>query len=138
MVDFNLKIGMKGVAQMIVSQENMAEKFSRPMPPSFATPMLISLMDNAAIEAVKNNLPAGYITVGISITVKHLAPTPEGMAVTAEAELVNIFKNRLNFKVTAYDEVEKIGEGEVERFIIDLENFSKKILEKKKKEENPL
>jgi len=138
MLDFNLKTGMKGVSQMVVSQENMAERFSRPMPPSFATPMLISLMDNAAIEAVKNNLSPGYITVGTSITVKHLAPTPEGMAVTAQAELVNIFKNRLIFQVTAYDEMEKIGEGEVERFIIDLENFSRKVLEKKKKEENPL
>ncbi len=135
MVEFNLKKGMKGIAQMIVAPDNMAERFSRPMPPSFATPMLVSLMDNAAIDAVKKNLPAGYITVATSITIKHLAPTPEGMTVTAEAELKDIFQNRLLFEVTAFDESEKIGEGEVERFIIDLENFSKKVLEKKEKEE---
>ncbi len=138
MVEFNLQKGMKGVAQIAVNPDNMAEKFSRPMPPSFATPMLVSLMDNAAIDAIKKSLPTGYITVGTSITVKHIAPTPEGMAVTAEAELVDIFKNRLIFKVTAYDEVEKVGDGEVERYIIDLENFSKKVLEKKEKEERPL
>jgi len=137
MVKFNLEKGMKGVSQMVVGPDNMAEKFSRPMPPSFATPMLISLMDNAAIEAVKKKIPAGYITVGSSITVKHIAPTPEGMTITAQAELKDIFQNRLIFEVTAYDEIEKIGEGEVERYIIDLERFSDKILEKKKREEKP-
>ena len=137
MVKFNLEKGMKGVSQMVVGPDNMAEKFSRPMPPSFATPMLISLMDNAAIEAVKKKLPAGYITVGTSITVRHIAPTPEGMTITAQAELKDIFQNRLIFEVTAYDEIEKIGEGEVERYIIDLERFSDKILEKKKREEKP-
>ncbi len=137
MVKFNLEKGMKGVSQMLVGPDNMAEKFSRPMPPSFATPMLISLMDNAAIEAVKKKIPAGYITVGTSITVKHIAPTPEGMTITAQAELKDIFQNRLIFEVTAYDEIEKVGEGEVERYIIDLERFSDKILEKKKKEERP-
>jgi predicted thioesterase len=138
MVEFNLEKGLKGVAQMVVSPDNMAEKFSRPMPPSFATPMLVSLMDNAAIEAVKKALPPGYITVATSITIKHLAPTPEGMTVTAQAELIDVFQNRLIFTVTAFDEMEKIGEGKVERFIIDLEKFSQKVLDKKKKEESPL
>jgi len=133
MVKFNLEKGMRGVSQMVVGPDNMAEKFSRPMPPSFATPMLISLMDNAAIEAVKKRLPANYITVGTSITVKHIAPTPEGMTITSQAELKDIFQNRLIFKVTAYDEIEKVGEGEVERYVIDLERFSDKILEKKEK-----
>jgi len=137
MVKFNLEKGMRGVSQMVVGPDNMAERFSRPMPPSFATPMLISLMDNAAIEAVKKKIPAGYITVGSSITVKHIAPTPEGMTITAQAELKDIYQNRLIFEVTAYDEIEKIGEGEVERYIIDLERFSDKILEKKKREEKP-
>ena len=138
MVEFNLEEGLKGVAQMVVGADNMAEKFSRPMPPSFATPMLVSLMDNAAIEAVKKDLPPGYITVATSITIKHLAPTPEGMTVTAQAELIDVFQNRLIFAVTAFDEMEKIGEGQVERFIIDLEKFSQKVLDKKKKEGDPL
>ncbi|MDD2352620.1 MAG: thioesterase family protein [Atribacterota bacterium] len=138
MIEVALEKGMKGVSQVVVKPENMAENFSKPMPPSFATPMLVSLMDNAAIEAVKKKLPAGYITVGSSISIKHLAPTPEGMTVTAEAELKDIFKNRLIFHVTAFDEIEKIGEGEVERYIIDLEKFSEKILIKKNAEEKPV
>lgn len=138
MVEFKLEKGLKGVSQMVVGPDNMAERFTKPMPPSFATPMLVSLMDNAAIEAVKKELPPGYITVATSITIKHLAPTPEGMTVTAQAELIDIYKNRLIFAVTAFDELEKIGEGQVERFIIDLEKFSQKVLEKKKKGESPL
>ena len=138
MVEFNLEKGLKGVAQMLVGPDNMAEKFYRPMPPSFATPMLVSLMDNAAIDAVQKYLPTGYITVATSITIRHLAPTPEGMMATAQAELIDIFQNRLTFEVSAYDEIEKVGEGQVQRYIIDLDNFSEKVLEKKKKEENPL
>ncbi len=137
MVEFNFKKGMKGISQTVVSTDNMAEKFSSPMPPSFATPMLVSLMDNAAIDAVKKFLPPGYITVGTSITIRHLAPTPEGMAVTAQAELKEIYQNSLSFEVTAYDEVEKIGEGKVQRYIIDLEKFTEKILRKKQIEERP-
>lgn len=135
MVNFSLTKGLKGISQMLVSTENMAEKFSKTMPISFATPMLVSVMDNAAIDAVKRKLPNGFITVATSITIRHIAPTPEGMMVTAQAELIDIFQNRLIFEVTAYDEIEKIGEGQVERFIIDLEKFNKKILEKKKIEE---
>jgi fluoroacetyl-CoA thioesterase len=138
MVEFNVEKGMKGIAQMVVGPENMAERFSRPMPPSFATPMLVSLMDNAAIDAVTKSLPSGYITVATSITIRHLAATPEGMTVTAQAEVKEVFQNRLVFEVTAFDEIEKIGEGTVERFILDLENFSKKVLEKQKKEERPV
>src|SRR5690554_3013809 len=121
MVNFSLEKGLKGTSQMLVSTENMAEKFSKSMPISFATPMLVSLMDNAAIDAVKRKLPNGFITVATSITVRHIAPTPEGMMVTAQAELKDIFQNRLIFEVMAYDEIEKVGEGQVERFIIDLE-----------------
>ena len=138
MVEFNVKKGMKGVAQMMVSPENMAERFSKPMPPSFATPMLVSLMDNAAIDAVKKSLPPGFITVGTSISIRHLAATPEGMTVTAQAEVKEVFQNRLIFEVTAFDEAEKIGEGTVERFILDLEYFSKKVVDKQKKEERLL
>ncbi|HOR43054.1 MAG TPA: thioesterase family protein [Atribacterota bacterium] len=138
MVEFNLEKGLKGVAQVVVGPDNMAERFSKPMPPSFATPMLVSLLDNAAIEAVKEVLPPGFITVATSINIKHLAPTPEGMTVTAEAELIDVFQNRLIFVVTAFDEIEKIAEGQVERFIIDLEKFNEKVLDKKAKEEHPL
>ena len=135
MIEFNLKKGLKGIAQTTVNEENSAERFAKPMPPAFATPMLVSLMDLAAINAVDKFLPEGYISVGARISIAHLAPTPLGMAVTAEAVLTDIFRNKLTFKVTAYDEVEKIGEGTVDRYIIDLQSFNKKMLSEKGKED---
>jgi len=136
MIEFNLKKGVKGVAQTVVNEENSAEKFAtKPMVPAFATPMLVSLMDIAAINSVKDSLPEGYITVAIKISITHLAATPLGMTVTAEATLIDIFRNRLVFKVTAFDEMEKIGEGTVERYIIDLDEFTKKMLARKKVKE---
>lgn len=135
MIEFNLKKGLKGVAQTVVTEENSAERFAKPMVPSFATPMLVSLMDLAAINSVKDYLPEGYISVATKISVTHLNATPLGMIVTAEASLIDIFQNRLTFKVTAFDEIEKIGEGTVERYIIDLEKFTKKMLTRKKPQE---
>ncbi|MCJ7813870.1 MAG: hypothetical protein MUP34_00445 [Candidatus Atribacteria bacterium] len=132
MIEFNLKKGLKGIAQTTVNEENSAERFAKPMPPAFATPMLVSLMDLAAINAVKKNLPEGYISVATKISITHLAATPLGMTVTADATLIDIFKNRLTFQVNAFDEVEKIGVGTVERYIIDVGKFSQKMLERKK------
>lgn len=128
MIEFNLKKGLKGIAQTTVNEENSAERFAKPMVPAFATSMLVSLMDLAAINAVKKNLPEGYISVASKISITHLA-------VTADATLVDVFQNRLTFQVNAFDEVEKIGEGTVERYIIDLEKFTKKMLERKKPRE---
>jgi len=135
MIEFNLEIGLKGIAQTTVNEENSAERFAKPMPPAFATPMLVSLMDLAAINAVKKNLPEGYISVATKISITHLAATPLGMTVTADATLIDIFQNRLTFQVNAFDEVEKVGVGTVERYIIDVEKFSKKMLERKKTRE---
>ena len=135
MIEFNLEKGLKGIAQATVNEENSAERFAKPMPPAFSTPMLVSLMDLAAINAVKKNLPEGYISVATKISITHSAATPLGMTVTADATLIDIFQNRLTFQVNAFDEVEKIGEGTVERYIIDLDKFTKKMLERKKPRE---
>lgn len=135
MIEFNLKKGLKGIAQTTVNEENSAENFAQPMPPAFATPMLVSLLDLAAIHAVEKYLPEGYISVGAKISIAHLAPTPLGMAVTAEAVLTDIFKNKLTFEVKAFDEIEKIGEGTVERYIIELNSFNKKMMSAKSKED---
>ncbi len=135
MIEFNLEKGLKGIAQTTVNEENSAERFAKPMPPAFATPALVSLMDLAAINVVKKNLPEGYISIASKISITHLAATPLGITVTADATLIDIFQNRLTFQVNAFDEVEKIGEGIVERYIINLDEFSKKMLERKKPRE---
>ncbi|MHB1346870.1 MAG: thioesterase family protein [Candidatus Humimicrobiaceae bacterium] len=119
----NLEPGMTGEAIVKVSKENTAIKFGSGSVTVFATPAMIGLMEKAAINAVDKSLPAGFATVGTHLDIKHLAATPINMNVTAKAELIEINGNRLKFKLEAFDEVEKIGEGIHSRYIIQLKNF---------------
>lgn len=122
-----LRVGLTGVASMVVNDESTADRFDPDMVPAFATPMLVSLMDNAAHEAVKHHLPEGYVSVGTRISISHIAATPKGMKVTARATLVEIYRNRLVFEAEAFDEVEKVGEGRLERFVVNREWFMKRL-----------
>jgi len=125
-----LRIGLTGVASAIVGKDNTADNFEQDMVPAFATPMLVSLMDNAAYYAVKNHLSLGYESVGTRISISHIAATPPGMKVTARATLVEIYRNRLVFEAEAFDEVEKIGEGRLERFVVKRDGFMAKLKQK--------
>ena len=122
-MDNNLKIGMTAQAGKIVSEDDTAVKFGSGGVRVFATPMMVALMENAALNAVDPHLGEDSATVGLSLNVKHLAATPVGMKVTAVAELISIEGKKLTFKVEAYDEQEKIGEGIHERYIIKLSKF---------------
>jgi predicted thioesterase len=94
--------------------------------------MMISLMEGAAAVAVAPFLAQGESTVGTLVNVKHLAATPIGHEVRAEAEVTEVDGKRIVFKVEAYDEVEKIGEGTHERFIIDMSRFMGRVQKKVK------
>lgn len=122
-----LRVGLTGTASAMVNSDNTADRFDPDMVPAFATPMLVSLMDNAAHEAVKNHLPEGYVSVGTRISIAHVAATPRGMTVTARATLVEVYRNRLVFEAEAFDEIEKVGEGRLERFIVHRESFMRKL-----------
>ena len=121
-----LELGLKGESTTTVVHENTAAYVGAGGVEVFATPMMIGLMENAAWQAVANRLEAGYVTVGTLVNVRHLAATPLGQKVRATAELVEIDGRRLVFRVEAYDEQQKIGEGFHERFIVNLERFLKK------------
>ncbi len=92
-----------------------------------ATPEMIRLMEKAAVAAVDHLLPDGYRTVGVEVNVRHLAATPVGMRVRAQAELTAVEGRKLTFRVEAFDEVERIGEGEHKRAIIDVERFRERV-----------
>ena len=92
----------------------------------FATPYMIALMEGAAVDAVDSRLPEGYQTVGTLVNVRHLAATPVGRRVTARALLTAIDGRKLTFHVEARDEAGLIGEGEHERYIIDVARFMAK------------
>ena len=132
MENLNLKVGMTGTAQMQVTEEYLATKFVTKSVHSLGTPMLINLMSVAAYNAVKDYLPEGCITVSTMVNIRHLAATPLGMMVTAKAELIAIEGLKLTFKVEAYDEIEKVGEGVVERFVVNVDKFNKRIEERKR------
>lgn len=132
-MDFQLQIGMKGKIEITVSEEHTAEAFGSGGVKVFATPLMIGLMEGAALKAVDPSLPEGFATVGTHLDVAHLAATPVGMKAYATAELLEIEGKKLTFKIEAFDEMEKIGEGTHQRYIIQLDKFISKTEKKAKK-----
>ena len=116
-----LKAGMKGRAETVVVPENTAQAVGSGLVPVFATPHMIALMENAAVNAVQAQLAAGEGTVGTRLDVTHDAATPVGMNVWAEAELTAVEGRKLTVAVAAFDAREQIGGGTHERFIIQTE-----------------
>jgi predicted thioesterase len=119
--------GMKGEATTTVVYENTAASVGAGGVAVFGTPMMIALMENAAWRAVAEALDEGHVTVGTLVNVQHLAATPLGQKVRATAELIKVDGRHLLFNVEAYDEKQKIGEGQHERFIVNLERFLSRI-----------
>jgi len=122
-MEFNLRVGMKNKLEKIVTMNDTAKVFGSGAAEVFATPMMIGMMEGASMNTVKEYLPEGFSTVGISVNIKHVSATPVGKKVWAESELIEIDRKRLVFRVNAYDEDKKIGEGVHERFIIDEKKF---------------
>ena len=118
-----LERGMTGEVVTMVTYENTAAAIGAGGVEVFGTPMLIALMENASWKAVADALDEGYVTVGTHVNISHLAATPVGQQVRASAELVEIDNRRLVFNVVAYDERQKVGEGQHERTIVNLERF---------------
>lgn len=126
-----LTVGAAGEATVAVTADNTAERFGNKGAAVFATPLLVALMEQAAIAAVKPFLADGEGSVGTRVEISHLAATPVGMTVRARAELVEIAGKKLTFAVEAFDDREKVGEGRHERYIIDNAKFMAKVAAKK-------
>lgn len=123
-----IKLGLIGKAEKTVEGTNTAKRMGSGSLDVFATPALIAMMEEAAVNALE--LEEGQSSVGVSLNIKHVAATPIGMKVWAEAELVEVDRRRLVFKVEAFDSKETIGSGVHERFLIDDEKFMNKTLAK--------
>jgi len=114
-------LGAKGRFTLDVKPQHLANQFKDPtLPPVLATPVMILAMENAALNAVRSYLEPGEAAVGTAVDVRHIAATPAGQRVTAEAEVTGVDGRRLVFAVTAHDESEEIGSGTHERMVIDL------------------
>lgn len=129
-MEFSLKPGMKATVTQTVTDQDTAVRFGSGDVQVFATPMMIALMEKAALTAVDPHLPGGYATVGTTVEVAHLAATPVGMTVTATAELLEVSGKKLKFRIEAFDDKDKIGEGTHGRYIIQTERFLEATREK--------
>src|ERR1035441_5079996 len=120
-----IPLGTKGKFQMGVLPEHLANQFKDAMLPQvLATPVMILIMENAALNAIRSFLDSGESAVGAAIDVRHLAATPVGHDVRAEAEVINVDGKRIEFKVSARDETEEIGNGTHQRILINLRSRS--------------
>ena len=126
----SLEIGLRGVAKMRVIPQHTAEAWGSGDVPVFGTPSLVALLETAAVKAVAGRLGPEETTVGTWLDVSHLAATPIGVDVRAEAELVAIEGRKLTFTVVAYDNREKIGECRHHRMILSRDRFLAKTLDK--------
>ena len=123
----NLQVGMKHKLEWEVTE---ARCTSRGEYKVFSTPSMTLLVESACNQLALPHLKPGQGQVGVSVTVRHMAPTPIGKRVWAEAELVAIDRRRLSFKVKIYDDVEQVGESEHDRFVIDVDKYIERLKKK--------
>jgi fluoroacetyl-CoA thioesterase len=129
-----IPLGTKGSFTLRVLPEHLADRFKDTMLPQvLATPVMIMAMENAALNAIKPFLDAGESAVGAEVDVRHLAATPVGHSIRAEAEVIETEGKRIVFKVSASDEAEEIGSGTHRRAVIDLQSFNKRLAAKSKR-----
>ncbi len=130
-----LKPGLTGSAEIVVGTRDTAPHVGSGKIGVLATPIMVNLMEAAALQAVERFMPPGHQTVGTHLDVKHFAATPVGLRVRAHAELIKVEGRTLTLRIHAEDEREKIGEGMHERLIINVERFDLRMQKKLGKRE---
>jgi predicted thioesterase len=125
-----IKPGLKGEAGLVVSEEHTAPRVGSGRIAVLATPVLINLIEAAALDCVEHLLPADHQTLGIHLDVRHFAATPVGMRVRATAELTGIEGRTLTFRVEARDEREAIGDGRHQRVVVNVARFIHRVQRK--------
>lgn len=126
-IKFEVKPGISALIETTVTEADSAVMHASGNLDVYATPAMIALMENASKSCVEHHLPSLYTTVGIEVNVKHIKPTAIGSKVKCEAVLQEVKGNKLFFNVVAWDEKGKIGEGLHVRYIVDSEEFMKKL-----------
>lgn len=120
--------GARGSFTLVVGQEHLANRFKDAMlPPVLATPVMIMIMENAALNAIKPYFDPGESALGTRVDVAHLAATPVGRSITGHAEVTGVEGRRIEFAVRATDGDEEIGNGRHERMVIDLARFAQRL-----------
>ena len=129
----SIPLGVKGTFTLRVKPAHLANQFKDAMLPQvFATPMMITVMENAALNAIRGYLDPGESAVGTAVDIRHLAATPVGHEVTAEAVVTGVNGRRITFNVKARDETEEIGSGTHERMVVDMRRLDERLAAKSK------
>jgi len=124
--------GRRGSAELVVGEEHTAPSIGSGKVHVLATPVMINLIEAAALAAVEHLLPAGYQSLGTHLDVRHIAATPVGMRVRATAEVVSVDGRTIRFRVEARDEAELIGDGTHERVSVNVAKFDQRVQRKLK------
>lgn len=129
----DIPLGAAGTATLRVAPEHLADRFKDAMLPKvLATPVMVLVMENAALNAIRPYLEPGESAVGTAVDVQHLAATPAGHEVTARAVVTKVEGRHIEFDVSARDEKEEIGRGTHRRVAIDLGKFNERLAAKRK------
>jgi len=116
----SIPVGVRGSFSLVIMPDHLASRFKDAiLPPVLATPVMIMIMENAALNAIKPYLGAGESALGTRVDVRHLAATPEGRRVTGEAVVTQVDGRRIQFSIRALDGAEEIGVGTHERVVIE-------------------
>jgi len=123
--------GANGSFSLVVSPEHLANRFKDAMlPPVLATPIMIMVMENAALNAIKPYLDASESALGTRVDVRHLAATQAGRRITGQAEVTKVEGRRIEFQIRATDGNQEIGIGTHERMVIDVAKFAERLKSK--------
>ena len=131
MVDLTrISAGLSGSAQIVVGPEHTAPFVGSGRIAVLATPVMINVIEAAALDAVEHLLPAGHQSLGIHLDVSHVAATPVGLQVTATAEVVRVEGRTITFRVEARDNIEPIGGGTHQRVVVSVARFDERVQRK--------
>jgi len=122
--------GLRGSATLVVKEEHTAPSIGSGKVRVLATPVMINLIEAAALAAVEHLLPAGYQSLGTHLDVRHIAATPVGMRVTATAEVTRVEGRTVDFRVEARDEKDLIGDGTHQRVVVNVAKFDQRVQRK--------
>jgi predicted thioesterase len=126
----NLKPGLKGSSELLVAEEHTAPRVGSGRVHVLATPVMINLIESAALAAIEHLLPPGYQSLGTRLDIRHFAATPVGMHVRAEVEVAGINGRTVEFRVAVTDEKEPVGDGTHERMVVNVSRFDVRVQEK--------
>ena len=125
-----LKEGLTGSANIVVGEEHTAPRVGSGRVPVLATPVMINLMEAAALDAIERLLPLGHQSLGTHLNVGHYAATPVGMGLRATAEVTRIEGRTIEFRVEAFDDKERVGDGTHTRVVVNVERFDQRVQRK--------